>query len=85
MAQTLAAEQVWAEAAVDEAEVRAGADPESMFWNNCRHFAVYIGYTYAHLPWLKLRPLGVNAIPATAAILAARMAFSNLLIRSPLK
>ena len=72
-------------AVVGEAGAYAGVDPGSMFWSNCRRPGECSGYTYFHLPWLKLSPLGVRAIPATAAILAARMAFSNLVIRSLLK
>ena len=41
----------------------------------------YNGYTYIHLPEKSEIPEASSAVVATPAILAARMAFSNLAIR----
>ena len=50
-----------------------------------RHFWGCIGYTFRHLPVRKDSAPLLNAVEATLASFAARMAFSSFSIRLPLR
>ena len=62
-----------------------GENPQSYFAGMNRPVVGYNGYTWYHLLPKRFRPPFRRNVDAMAAILAARMAFSNLMIRSRLK
>ena len=62
-----------------------GENPQSYFAGMNRPVVGYNGYTWYHLLPNRFKPPFRRNVDAMAAILAARMAFSNLMIRSRLK
>lgn len=72
---------------VEQVAPGEGADfgPEHCFGDKCRRAVECIGYTQYHLPEKNGRESAPNALDARAESLAARMARSNLAIRSRLR
>lgn len=77
----VAGREVAPDCAVAEA-FGAALDREYGHGGMSRPVVEYIGYTHNHLPMLDKKPEFANREEAIDAILAARIAFSSLLIRS---